>query len=261
VVQPASYREDWLIEALAAYTALLWLEQDGKAGPRQIRLMLDKHRSALLQKTDDETAESAGPPVLGYRLASSKNPHGVEVIVYLKGPWILHMLRQLMREPKTGSDAAFFKFLRALRDESTNQALTTAGFRAIAERYVVPEVNAEKGRSLEWFFDQWIYGVGIPEVKVSAKVEAPRAAIPGKKAAPRASPGKVTGTAVLEGVDESWLLPIPIYVQTPRGDVFAGVAVGEAGTPREQTRFSLPLPAPSQKALPDPLQTLLAIWK
>ena len=265
VVRPASYREDWLIEALAAYTALIWLEQDGKAGPRQIRQMLERHRTALLKKTDDQTAESVGPPVLGHRLVSSKSPHGVDVVVYLKGPWILHMLRQLMRDPKAGSDAAFFKFLRALRDEYTDQPLTTAGFRATAERFVVPEVNAEKGRNLEWFFDQWVYGVGIPEVKVSAKVEAPRPAgsTAGRKTAgpARASAGKVTGTAVLAGVDDSWILPIPIYVQTVRGDVYAGLAVGEAGTPPEQTRFNLPLPALSQRAIPDPLQTLLAVWK
>jgi hypothetical protein len=257
VVKPASYREEWLIEGLSAYTALLWLEQQSKSGPRSVRLLLDADRKMLLRKTDDVTAESVGPPVLGFRLGSSKTPLGGEMVIYRKGPWILHMLRQLMRDPKTGSDAAFSQFLRAVRDQFSTQPLTTSGFRALAEKYVVPEVNAEKGRSLEWFFDQWVYSTGIPEVVISVKVEAPRAAAAGA----RAARGKIAGSASLGGVDDFWILPIPIYVQTLRGELLAGVAVAEAGATGEQARFSLPLPPGAQKAVADPQQTLLAVWK
>ena len=258
VVRPASYREEWLIEGLSAYTALMWLEQQNKGGPRSVRLLLDADRKTLLRKNEDVSAESVGPPVLGFRLGSSKTPLGGDVVIYRKGPWILHMLRQLMRDPKTGSDAAFYQFLRAVRDQFAEQPLTTAGFRALAEKFVIPEMNAEKGRSLEWFFDQWVYSTGIPEIQMSVKVEAPR---PAAAAGTRATRGKIAGSASLGGVDDSWILPIPIYVQTLRGDLFAGVAVAEAGATGEQARFSLPLPPASQKAVADPQQTLLAVWK
>lgn len=251
VVVAASYHDEWITEALSSYSALLWLEQQGRSGPHQVRQVLDRYRQDLLVKQDDETAESVGPPVLGVRLNSSKSPNGQQAIYYKKGPWIIHMLRQLMRDPKTGSDAAFFKFLRAVREEFSSRPLDTAGFRALAEKFVSPEMNAENGRTLEWFFDQWVYGTGIPEVKVKTAVEAARG---GGRA-------KLTTTAVLEGVEESWILPLPIYAQTARGEVFAGTAVASVGATPEESKFTFTVAAAAQRALADPQHSLLAVWK
>lgn len=248
VVKTESYRDEWIMEALSSYSALLWLEQRSRTGARDARALLEQHRKDLLVKNDDEIAESVGPSVLGFRLNSSKTPNGSELIFYKKGPWIIHMLRQLMRDPKSGSDAAFFKFLRTLRDEFSSRPLTTADFRTVAERFVNPELNAERGRTLEWFFDQWVYGVGIPELKVTAKVDKPRTAT---------AKQKVTGTVNIEGVDESWILPIPIFAQTARGDVFAGVAVAGVGNSAEESKFSFPVVGLVQKAVADPQQSLL----
>ncbi len=178
------------------------------------------------------------------------------------------MLRSLMRDPKTGSDAAFFKFLRALRDEYSIRPLSTADFRALAERFVVPQLNAEegnKGRTLEWFFEQWVYGTGIPEIHVEAKLEAktkPGAApVPGRITGAAPAPGRITGAATLREVEETWILPVPLFVQTARGEVFAGIALAGANGNAEDSRFSIKLTVPAQKVLTDPQQTLLAIWK
>ena len=105
----------------------------GMAGERLVRLTLERSREEMLRKSEEETGESAGPPVLGYRLTSSRNPTGVDLVMYKKGTWIIHMLRQLMRDPKTGSDAGFFKFLRSVRDTFEQKPLTTAEFRRLAE--------------------------------------------------------------------------------------------------------------------------------
>ena len=276
VVIPASYRDEWISEALASYSALLWLEQKDKSGPHKVREVLDHYRHNLLEKHNDETAEAAGPLALGYRLENSRTTNGTEHIYYDKGPWVIHMLRQLMRDPKTGSDAAFFQFLRALKEEFAGKPVTTAAFRQLAEKYVVPARNAEggnKGRTLEWFFEQWVYGTGIPELKVEARMETKpdqRAARPagsvksGSSQAKRAaSPGaaKITGTATLQGVDDSWVVPAAIYVQTARGEVFAGVALAVVPGGADDPHFSLPLPAGAQKVMVDPGQAVLAVWK
>lgn len=251
VVVPAGYRDEWITEGMASYAALLALENQSRAGPGQMRLILDRHRRELLAKEGEETAEAAGPPALGFRLASSKSPDGAAVILYKKAPWIIHMLRGLMRDPRTGSDAAFFKFLRAAREEFSTRPVTTAGFRALAEKFVLPELNAESGTSLEWFFDQWVGGTGIPEIRLKASVKAPRGG------AAKGGRSQVSGTVTLQGVDESWLLPVPIYAQTPRGEVF----VGSATASTEESKFHFPLAAASQSAVADPRQTLLAVWK
>jgi aminopeptidase N len=268
VVIPSSYRDEWISEALASYSALLWLEQKDKAGPHRVHEVLDRERHELLEKHNDDTAEAAGPLALGFRLDNSRTPNGAERILYAKGPWVIHMLRQVMRDPKTGSDAAFFQFLRALQTEFTGKPLSTAAFRQVAERYVSPTMNAEagnKGRTLEWFFEQWIYGSGIPELKIEARIESKPAATAAKAgSAKRVSApgtGKITGTATLQGVEESWVVPAPIYVQTAHGEVFAGVVLAVVPGGADDPKFSLPLPAGAQKVLVDPGPAVLAIWK
>ncbi len=278
VVIPATYRDEWIMEALASYSAMMWMEQKDHGNPRYVHQALGLYRQNLLQKqsSGDEVVDSIGPLSLGYRLNNSHTPSGSSPIFYNKGPWVIHMLRQLMRDPKLapgapGSDATFFKFLRALRDEYSARPLSTAAFRELAEKYISPQLNAEsanKGRSLEWFFDQWVAGTGIPELRIEAKLEAPRA--PAATAAAKARPAgrvKIAGTATLENVEETWIIPVPLFLQTPRGEVFAGVAVASAGASAtaggnpDDAKFSLSLPGPASKVLIDPQQSLLVVRK
>jgi hypothetical protein len=63
-VVPATYRDNWLMEALANYTALLYLEKT--KGANSAGMILDYYRTILLEKDiDGKTVESAGPIVLG----------------------------------------------------------------------------------------------------------------------------------------------------------------------------------------------------
>jgi len=76
-------------------------------------------------------------------------------IVYDKGAWVLHMLRFVM------GDSLFFTATTSyLNDPQLNyKAATTSDFQMIMERYY--------GSSLDWFFQQWIYGIGYPEYNYS----------------------------------------------------------------------------------------------
>jgi hypothetical protein len=72
-------------------------------------------------------------------------------LVYGKGAVVLHMLRHVM------GDSLFF---RALRDYATDHrfvfgAASTEDFRATCESVL-------GGKSLDYFFSQWIYGEGYP---------------------------------------------------------------------------------------------------
>jgi len=244
VVIPGGYRDEWLIEGLANYSALLYL-QSRKGGEQEVRLMLNRSKEELLRKVGEEPAEQAGPPVLGYRLFSSLSPAGVDLVMYKKATWILHMLRQLMRDPRSGSDAAFFAFLRAVRAACAEKPLTTELFREIAEKHVVRAANIDQAASLEWFFDQWVYATGIPEVRVKTAVET------------RAGKLSLTGVVHMDGVDENFSLPVPIYGQTLRGQSLLGIAMAVG----RETKFSFPLAARPLKVLVDPQATLLAAMK
>jgi hypothetical protein len=156
----------WVMEALATYTALMLLEE--RRGPAARDEVLASYRQHLLAVNEDgETNDSAGAIVLGYRLRSSKFPNAPSVIMYQKGAWILHMLRGIL------GDGNFRRFLRDLRDRYEYKVITTNEFRLEAARYL-PQDWPDP--SLEIFFDQWVYGTGIPKYKLDyrTKGKAPR---------------------------------------------------------------------------------------
>jgi ABC-type transport system involved in multi-copper enzyme maturation permease subunit len=57
-------------------------------------------------------------------------------------------------------DDKFADFLRALANDYRNRPVTAADLRALAERFY--------GSSLDWFFDHWLYGTGMPKYEITA---------------------------------------------------------------------------------------------
>jgi len=93
LVTSAGYQDDWIMEALADYSALMFLEK--KSGQRTLDTVLEAYRGHLLQKGDTgKTVESTGPITWGVRLLSSHSPGSWRTITYEKGAWIVHMLRR-----------------------------------------------------------------------------------------------------------------------------------------------------------------------
>jgi aminopeptidase N len=100
-----------------------------------------------------------GPVYLGYRLGHIRSESRVfRALVYNKGAMALHMLRRLL------GDEAFFAGLRDFYQTWRFKKAGTEDFRAAMEK-------ASGGRSLERFFDRWIYAAGIPTVRFSSVVE------------------------------------------------------------------------------------------
>ncbi len=160
LVVPDGPEDDWLAEALANYTSLLYLES--RKGSKAVSEVLEDYRRHLLEKdSQGRTVESNGPIVWGARLRNSESPSAWRVITYDKGTWIIHMLRQRM------GDAQFTRFLRALCEKNAGGRLSTRGFRETAAAFV-PEGGPD--RQLRAFFDYWVYGTGIPELRLKYAV-------------------------------------------------------------------------------------------
>jgi aminopeptidase N len=99
-----------------------------------------------------------GPVYLGYRLGHIKNDGRVfRALVYNKGAAVLHMLRRLI------GDDAFFSGVRRF--------YTMAKFRKVGTDELRAAFEQTSGRSLEAFFEQWIYGSTLPRVKVAYRME------------------------------------------------------------------------------------------
>ena len=148
--------DTWLLEALATYSSLLYLEhKSGRdALDRELRLFRDH---LLLKNERGDTIESAGPVVLDNRLRSAKFPGAYRAVVYGKGAWIIHMLRGVI------GDEAFFALLRGLLERNSGDTVTTDDFRQQVAGVAPSGFGDEE---LVNFFEQWVYGTGIPTLSV-----------------------------------------------------------------------------------------------
>jgi aminopeptidase N len=102
-----------------------------------------------------------GPIHLGHRLGHLQaDPQIYRAVVYDKGAWVLHMLRQ-----RVGADA----FARALTVVQRDHRFGKAGSEHLREA-----LEKESGLALEPYFREWVYGTALPELKVSRRT-TPRA--------------------------------------------------------------------------------------
>ena len=165
-----TYHDQWLSEGLASYAAALFLGRL-KDGDRQFRDLLRLYKDDMLAKTKEgKTIESGGPIWLGQRLSSSLDPEGYPNIVYKKACWVLHMLRGLMSDPKTGSDERFFRMLRDFIGKYQGQSVSTEDFIHHVEKYMTAESDLDKNHKLDWFFNEWVYETGVPTYRIETNV-------------------------------------------------------------------------------------------
>jgi len=145
-----NYHEQWLSEGFAQYFAALFARD--RRGEGLFRDILRQFRRWSIEDSDQ------GPVYLGYRLGHIKGETRVfRALVYNKGAAVLHMLRGLV------GDEAFFKGLRRFYAENRFKKAGTDDLRKAME--------AESGRKLERFFEQWIYDSMIPRMRFASSVE------------------------------------------------------------------------------------------
>ena len=227
----ATYRDNWLMEALANYSALMYLEK--RRGERAMQVMLDSYRDSLLLKNEaGQLVDSAGPIVLGTRLESSLEPRAWRAITYGKGSWIMQMLRARLGNER------FSAMLGELARRYDRKEISTEEFRLLAAGFLPPKSDDSK---LEGFFDQWVYGTGIPAIKMNYSV---------KGTAPNM---RVTGTVTQSDVDEDFSTAVPVEIQVARGKSVTHW-VRTSDTP---ATFSVPVKAPPLKVTLDPHYAVL----
>ncbi|HUG82895.1 MAG TPA: M1 family aminopeptidase [Bryobacterales bacterium] len=231
VIGTDSSQDEWIMEALATYSSLLFLEQ--RRGRASLDRTLGWYKDDLLARNDGgETNESAGAIVLGDRLRSSLAPEAARIIVYEKGAWIIHMLRGMMGDEK------FFSFLRSLCDQFRLRSMTTEDFRAAAAGFVS---NSGSAARLDSFFEQWVYGTGIPTIRLDYAVT-------------KSGKGfQVKGRLHQEGVPESFSLAVPLGIQTAVG----GKPLHEVTTSGGVTEFTFSVPDKPTGVSVDPANLLL----
>ncbi len=139
-----SWQHIWLNEGFATYSEALYFE----------------HRDGRAVYQNYMTNMSNGIPSTGsvfVRDTSSVATIFNSGLVYRKGAWVLHTLRYEI------GDSAFFRLLRTYVVDPRYRFgnATTENFKNLAEQI--------SGKELDWFFEQWIYRAGRPELRYAWK--------------------------------------------------------------------------------------------
>ncbi len=135
----------WLNEGFASYAEVLyrehWKGEEDATRHRldQMQLFLTRDKAV---RRPTVTREYAMPMQL------------FDAHIYEKGSLILHMLRRFLGE------AEFWAVVTAYLKAFAEKTAQTEDLIAVIERVT--------GKNLEWFFDQWVFGAGYPELEVKS---------------------------------------------------------------------------------------------
>ena len=149
-VAPRNYHERWISEAMAHYAAALWIRHS--LGEAMFRTVMTRMARWALRHADK------GPLQLGHRLGHLADDAQIyRAIVYDKGAWVLHMLREQV------GDEAFRQALTTLQAEHRYGKAGAAELQKALEQ--------ASGRDLAAFFRQWVEGTAVPELLVSRRTD------------------------------------------------------------------------------------------
>ena len=150
----------------------------------------------------------AGPITMGYRLSNSREGFDIyRRLIYPKGAYILHMLRMMMWDRKD-SDKLFKETMHDFVTTYAGRAATTEDFKATVEKHMTPAMDLEHNHTMDWFFNEYVYGTALPSYKFDYSFET-----------------AANGDAVLafkltqSGVDANFRMPVPIYLELANGQV------------------------------------------
>jgi hypothetical protein len=241
-----SYRDQWIDEAMANYLALLFADTQ-KHTDHSLRIWLTRYRDNLIAKIPDtdQTVAEIGSLELGSRLNSSKSPLGFEEVIYGKGAWVMHMLHEELRQPNSKNpDERFNALLHTLMTKYSYRALSTEDFRHEVEAVMTKSMDLEGGHSMDWFFDQWVRGTGIPSYRVQFTVHNTDKGF------------LVRGKLLQDNVPRSFLAPVPLYVGSTAGHAtYLGTVVASG----PETPFHFISKTDPRKIIIDPQMTLLCV--
>jgi len=142
------------------------------------------------------------------------------------------MLRRRM------GDERFFSLLAGVSKRYDHQKISTDEFRARAAELLPAKSEDPK---LEAFFEQWVYGTGIPSLKMTYTVKGKSPAL------------RVVGTIEQADVDEDFSMAVPVEIQLARGKTMTQwVRTGSS-----PATFTVPVSQTPTKVTLDPHRSVL----
>ena len=119
------------------------------------------------------------------------------------------MVRMMLYDTQAEDpDARFKQLMHDFVSTHTLKPATTEDFKAAIERHMIAPMNVTGDGKMDWFFNEWVYGTGLPAYKFDHNFG-------------RAPDGSISLHVKLtqSGVDDSFVMPVAIYLELPSGRV------------------------------------------
>jgi hypothetical protein len=209
----------------------------------------EDHRKQIIEAspaTKGRKPFTVGPVTQGYRLNNAKTGSIARVMIYPKGAFILHMLRMMMYDNRNGTrDDRFSKMMQDFLAAHMNGDVSTEDFKKAVEAHILPSMDLAKNGSMDWFFNEWVYGTEMPSYRLVYSLST-------------GDGGKTIMNAKLtqSGVSDNFAMLVPLYMDFGNGWVNLGSATLVGNKTIDLNNIALPA-APKKVALAA-LQDVLA---
>ncbi|WP_281540652.1 M1 family aminopeptidase [Maribacter aestuarii] len=150
-LKPKSWKDAWLTKGFARYFSGLY-NQYKNGNTEFLTYQLSPDLNAYLSDWKSGTNTIIAPDLIKNteKFINGNTP-------YAKGALVLHMLRKELGEAKW--------------KEGVETYVSRFGGKMVATEDFVKVVNEVNGKSMDWFFEQWVFGVGHPKFRVEEQYD------------------------------------------------------------------------------------------
>ncbi len=226
-----SYRDQWLSEGFADFSAALFIQIALKDEKGYRKFWKDEYELMTEKNSQGFRGIDAGALTFGYRLSTTKTGGVTRRLIYPKGAYVLQMIRMMLWSPKTGDDN-FRSFMQDFVKTYYNRAASTEDFKETLEKHMLPSMDLDGNKKMDWFFNEYVYGTAFPDYAFDYSFEPMQGGMNMKF--------KVTQS----NVDDKFKMTLPIYLELADGRV---VRLGTMPIFGKQTlEKSIPIPGLTQ---------------
>jgi aminopeptidase N len=193
-------------EGFSDFSAALYLSVLDKDPKKMIAFWNDERELLLERNPQGFRAIDVGPLTMGDRSNNSRT--GTDItrrLIYPKGAYILWMLRMMMHENAAG-DQRFKEMMQDFVNTYRGKAASTEDFKAVVEKHMTKIMDMEGNRKMDWFFNEYVYGTGLPSYKFNYSFDT-------------GPDGDVVLSYDLaqSNVDKDFRMLVPIYLELEEG--------------------------------------------
>ena len=131
-------------------------------------------------------------------------------MIYPKGAYILHMLRQMMFDPSKGGDQRFMGMMQDFIKSHYNEDVSTEDLKKTVEKHLTRQMDLDGNGRMDWFFNEWVYGTEMPRYRFEYQLAADGLSL--------------SGQITQSGVSDKFKMLVPVYVDFGKGFVRIGAA-------------------------------------